>query len=177
MSSKCCACQRNINHVIHCACHEKQTTHTHAHRNTSHSKNAVPAMYKMHRQNTLCAKRIQKAWSDDITAKPVVFTAVDAIPPICEHTSAHNPPTGTLRQVGKKKALPWSFRSIVLHSASTAFGDACSDSLPGCSGSGLVTTLFQANKICSKWTNKHVQSCVRSAWHQSQTQLSLGILA
>lgn len=35
----------------------KPDTQTHAHRNTSHSKNAVPATYKTHLQNTLCAKR------------------------------------------------------------------------------------------------------------------------
>ena len=157
MSSKCCACQRNINHVIHCACHEKQTTHTCTQKHGTfkeccacHVSNASP-------KHTPCQKDpkgMERRYYSQTVANSCGCYPTHLRTHL-SHTSAHNP-TGTLRQVGKKKALPWSFRSIVLHSASTAFGDACSDSLPGYSGSGLVTALFQANKICSKWTNKHV---------------------
>lgn len=122
-------------------CLPRKTNHTHMHTETRHIQRmlCLPCIKRIAKTHSV--PKGSKRHGATISQPNRLRTAVDAIPPICEHTSGHNP-TGTLRQVGKKKALPWSFRSIVLHSASTAFGDACSDSLPGCSGSGLVTTAW-----------------------------------
>ena len=104
--------------------HTHPQAHAHAHKNTSRSQNAVPATQNAslhHIQNTLCFNR---------------HGATISQPNRCEQRTL---------QSWKKRALPWSFRSIVLHSASTAFGDACSDSLPD--GAGRQVSLHQSQPL------------------------------
>lgn len=144
MSSKCCACQRNMHYIeyppkiTNSLCLPRKTNRTHKHMHTE----------TRHIQKMLCLPRIKRISKTHSVPKGMerryrsqtVANSCGCYPTHLRIHLSPQPPNGNPSPKQEKNARPWSFRSIVLHSASTAFGDACSDSLPG-SGEGDVETL------------------------------------